>query len=136
MKENENNPTATLIGMRAFVHCFHAVQSGHPHDLAAVCLSDDCAENTSQHVQHLHSVDQLTATVASLQINQQKLQAAVEVKGNNMSHIHFLDGGHRLGQWPSLSTSPRTLLQLQKCRSFCQRMSQGRSLFHLPLFGS
>ena len=76
----ENNPNPTLTNMRDFVHRLYAVQPDQAHDLAAVCSPADRAENTSPHVQLLHSVDQLTATVASLQTSHQKLQAAVEAK--------------------------------------------------------
>ena len=89
----QHNPTPTLTNMRDFVHRLHAVQPDQAHDLVAVCSPADHAEDISPHIQLLHSVDRLTATVASLQTSHQKLQAAVEVK--DKQHEPLPRGGHR-----------------------------------------
>ena len=77
----ESDPTATLAKMTEFVHRFHDTRCDGTHDLAAVCSSVE--NNEPSHASLLHSVNQLTATVAAVTMNQDKLRQLWRSNTNN-----------------------------------------------------
>jgi len=80
----ESDSTPTLAKMTEFFYHFWATHCGGTHNLAAVCSSGE--NNEPLHTSLLYSVNQLTAAVAALTMNQDQLRAVVEEQHQQQPH--------------------------------------------------
>ena len=77
----ENDPTPSLDKMRDFVRRYRAIHSNcENRDFAVTCTSGQNNDLFQSSV--LHSIDKLTAALATLATSQEALKAAVEEHGS------------------------------------------------------